>query len=116
MTQGQTIKTLAQRRAASQESEPREPEGGKNLNTDAVESSSFDDGLVNVSCQLLCQRSENAGAAHCRFTRESGGVREGGGGVGLGERGGEEAMAEHRGGEPGGTLDSVAIHVHSRLA
>lgn len=28
----------------------------------------------------------------------------------------KEAMAEHRAGGPRGSLDSVAIHVHSRLA
>lgn len=114
MTKGQTIKALTQPRAASQASW-RE----KNPKAVPAKSSKFDDGLVNVSCQSLCQRGENGAAANCRFTGESGvlcGGGIGGGAVGVGWGGCKEAMAEHRAGGSRGTLDSVAIHVHSRLA
>lgn len=106
MTKGQTIKALTQQRAASQASQ-RE----KNPNAVPVKSSRFDDGLVNVSCQLLCQESESAAAAQSRLTRESA-VLCGGAGVGLSGVQGSEGRAAG----PRGTLDSVAIHVHSRLA
>lgn len=82
-----------------------------------VKSSRFDDGLVNVSRQLLCQKSESAAAAHGRLSRDSGGLLRGGAGAGLLSGGELEVQgSDGRAAGPRGTLDSVAIHVHSRLA